>query len=91
MWLSVDKWNKEEGELKIDDKVTAFGEKAGNEMSMDSFWGCVTKVLNAGMYEVTDASSNKDILHRRELRHRKKVIIAFGHISVDKSHDRHAM
>ena len=80
MWLSADEWNKEEGELKIDDEVTAFGEKAGKEINMDSFWGCVTKVLNTGMYEVTDASNNKHILHRQELRHQKSDYCIWSHI-----------
>ena len=92
-WLSAAAWNKTEGELAIEDEVTVYGEMAGDPINMDSFWATVTKVIDAatGKYEVTAADGKTHQVDRADLRHRKKVTIAFGHVTPDKKHDRHAM
>ena len=91
MWLSADAWNKEDGELENGVEVTVHGEKAGEKVNMNSFWAKITDVLDGEKYEVTDSSGEKQVIDRAALRHRKKIIVAFGHITDDKKHDRHAM
>ena len=55
-WLQAKEWDKEEGTLEKGDEVTVFGEKAGETVDMNSFWGTITDVIDAanGIYEVTD-------------------------------------
>ena len=91
-WFLLSKeWNKEEGKLPKDAKVTVDGKMAGEEVNLNSFWGQVVKVCSNGTYEVKDESGKIHVCERKRLRHRVKHSICFGHISDDKSHDRFAM
>ena len=92
-WLVSTEWNKEADKLDIGDEVTVFGEKSGELIAMHSFWGTVTKVIDAEaeVYEITDAKGNIHCPTRKDLRYRKNHNIVFGHVSDDKSHDSHAM
>ena len=69
-WLQAKKWNCETGLLKIGEEVTAYGEKAGEEINMNSFWGVVTKVINGdrGLYEITDGNEKTHCIERADLR-----------------------
>jgi hypothetical protein len=91
-WLSAAEWDKKEGELSVKDEVTVYGEMAGEEINMQSFWATVTKVIDAaaGKYEVKTADDRTLAVDRADLRHRKKIEIAFGHVTPDKKHDRFA-
>ena len=92
-WLLAAEWNKEEGLLKLGNEVTVYGEKAGEKVNMNSFWATVTGLIDVeeGKYHVTDANDRKHIIERVDLRLRKRHSRAFGHITDDKIHDRHAM
>jgi hypothetical protein len=70
-----------------------YGEKAGQPINLDSFWGIVTGVINSdqGTYEITDDNEGKHRINRPDLRLRRRHTRAFGHVSDDKVHDRHAM
>ena len=92
-WLLASEWNREEGLLKKGDEVTVYGEKAGQPINLDSFWGVVTGVIDPaqGKYEITDENECKHHVNRPDLRLRKRHTKAFGHVSDDKVHDRLAM
>ena len=89
--LKSDSWNKTEGLLEESNEVTVNGEMFGEEVNEDSYCATVTEVLADDMYEVTDANNEITIHHRRDLRFREKHSVAMGHVTDDKSHDRHAM
>ena len=90
-WLQSSEWNNETGKLVIGDEVTVHGEKAGEPINLDSFYGCVTGVVSELEYEVTDNDGMKHNLHRKDVRLRKCHNVVFGHVSEDKSHDTYAM
>ena len=92
-WLEAKEWDKEDGLLEKGDEVTVYGEKSGEVVNVDSFWGTITYVIDAvnGIYEVTDKNETTHHIERFQLRHRKRHSKAFGHVSDDKVHDRHAM
>ncbi|KAL7490747.1 hypothetical protein ACHAWT_000278 [Skeletonema menzelii] len=90
-WLLVDEWNKDEGKLDVGNEVTVNGEMSTEEFNVDAFYARVTKVLNDDMYEVTDVNNYTTNHHRRSLRLRKRHSVAIGHVSDDKTHDRHSM
>jgi hypothetical protein len=73
-WLVSTEWNKEAGRLDIGDEVTVFGEKSGELIAIISFWGTVTKIIDAEaeVYEITDVKGNSHRPARKDLRHRKK-------------------
>ena len=50
------KWNREEGLPKKDDKMTIYGEKAGQPINLAFFWDIVTVVIDReqGTYEITN-------------------------------------
>eukprot|EP00984_Skeletonema_dohrnii_P017124 scaffold7728_cov75-Skeletonema_dohrnii-CCMP3373.AAC.2 len=90
-WLRADIWNKTEGILEEQNEVTVNGEMFGQDINEDSYWARVTKVLENDMYEVTDANNKTTTHHRRDLRLRQKHTVAMGHVTDDKTHDRHSM
>ena len=45
-WLLASEWNREEGLLKKGNEVTVYGEKAGQPINLDPFWGVVTGVID---------------------------------------------
>ena len=55
-WLLASTWNREEDLMKKGDKVTVYGEKAGQPINLDSFWGVVTGMIDPaqGKYKITD-------------------------------------
>ena len=92
-WLEAKEWNKTTGSLPIGAEVTVNGELTGDNVNMESFWAVVTSVdkEDKNLYEVTDAEGKKHMFPRSLLRHRKRHSVATGHITDDKTHDRHAM
>ena len=79
--------------LEKGDNVTVYSEKGGKTVNVNLFWGIVTSMIDAkkGIYEITDKNEAHHRIERSDLRHRKRHSRAFGHVSDDKSHDRHAM
>ena len=92
-WTLAVEWDKEEGQLEEGDEVTVFGEKSRQPVNLSSFWGTVTKVINAEKEEceITDKNGNKHYPARADLRHRKSHHTITGHVSDDKSHGKYAM
>ena len=73
--------------------MTVYGEKAGQTVNINSFWGTVTDVTDAekGIYEQTDGNETKHQIERFDFRHWKRHCKAFGHVSDDKIYNRHSM
>ena len=68
-------------------------ENAGETINVNLFWGTVTSMIDAekGIYGITDKNETPHWIERFDLRHGKRHSRVFGHISDDKSRDRHAM
>ena len=92
-WLMASEWNKTAGILPLGAEVTVHGELSGEELNKESFWAVVTDVTQAkeNIYEVTDAQGKKHTILRSLLYHRTRHSVAYGHVTDDKIHDRHAM
>ena len=92
-WLLVKKWNIEIGLLKVGNEVTVYGEKEGEKINNNSYWGVVTKITDSskGIYEVTDGEEKSNIIKRADLRLQVRHTKVFGHVIDDKMYDRHAM
>jgi hypothetical protein len=69
--------------------MIVYGEKAGQPINLDSFWGVVTGVIDPeqGTYKKTDDNEGKHRVNRPDLRLRKRHTRAFGHVSDDRVHD----
>jgi hypothetical protein len=62
-FFMVDEWNKEDGVLRVEDKVTVDGEiyVIGNQwltLNMNSYWAVVESEVNGTMYTVVDNDGN---------------------------------
>lgn len=90
-WLLSEDWNEVTGKLSVGDAVTVYGELAGENINMDSFWAAVKEDIGNDSYVVKDANGNEFEQKREDLRFRNRYSVAFGHITDDKKHDRWAM
>ena len=84
-------WNQTTGDLDLGSEVTVYGELSGEAINEKAFWGTVTLAYGNDLYGVTDKNGMTHTIPRKDLRHRKRHSVAYGHVSDDKSHDRHAM
>ena len=86
-------WNKTAGIPPLGAEVTVHGELSGEELNKESLWAVVTDVTQAkeNIYEVTDSQGKKHTILRSLLHHRTRHSVAYGHVTDDKIHDRHAM
>ncbi|EJK73457.1 hypothetical protein THAOC_04918 [Thalassiosira oceanica] len=91
-WIVAEEWDKEEGKLPKGAEVTVYGEKSGESINKNSFWGIVTEEIDGGArYKVEDAEGRVATYERKDLRHRTTHTFCFGTVSDDKTHDRFAM
>ncbi|KAL7550152.1 hypothetical protein ACHAWF_013398 [Thalassiosira exigua] len=90
-WLKVSEWNKSTGLLCVGDEVTVNGELAGEPVNIQSFWATIIELMDEDEYKVCDKDGVHNVVSRTVLRHRVRHSVAFGHVSDDKVHDRHAM
>ena len=92
-WVQTSEWNKVTGKLEVGSEVTAYGKKAGEPITMNSYWGTVTAILSlvGEEYKVTDKNGTKHHHNRSDLRHKKNHNIVYGHVSDDKVHGSYAM
>jgi len=65
------------------------GNKIGEPINLDSFYGTVTSVVSKVRfeYEVTENDGKIHNIHQKDARLRKCHNVVFGHVSEDKSHD----
>ena len=68
----VDEWNKEDGVLRVGDKVTIDGEIyiIGNQrltVNMNSYWAVVKSEVNGTMYTVVDKDGNSSDINQNRL------------------------
>ena len=68
-WLEAAEWNKTTGTLPIGAEVTVFGEFAGENVCMHSFWSTITKIISVEdeVYEVTDAHGQTHQTNRSDM------------------------
>ena len=96
-WLSAAAWDLDSGHIDNGTAVTVHGEKSGQNVNLDSFYGeivCRRQDKDACLsdsgpaYEVLDRSGKRHWVGRKDLRVRSVISVACTGISDDRRHDR---